>query len=317
MRIGLLSNPHSGRNHRRSGELEALAESGHPFVHLRLEKGRPPVEKLERLAARQIELLVINGGDGTVSRVLTDLLEHRIWAEPPPIAILPRGTANMTASDIGLRRGGAGQLRELARLAADGGLEAKLVRRPILRVDWAPGRPAIRGMFFGGAGIVDAIDLWSREMLRRGLRGGISHALTLGWFLWKLGTGGADAAGIHGRRLRMRLEGRVDYEGEVLLVLATTLERLLLGARPFWDTGTGPIRYLRIDRHAPGLLRHAPSVLRGRGSRALPAAYGSGGLAELSMEGVGRFTVDGEFFVAPQDHAVRITAGEQLRFVRL
>ena len=58
---------------------------------------------LEELAAREVSVLAINGGDGTGSAILGQLLESGLFKQPPLIALLPGGTANMNAGDIGIR----------------------------------------------------------------------------------------------------------------------------------------------------------------------------------------------------------------------
>ena len=317
MRIGILSNARSGRNRRRIRELDRVLAGRSDVLHLRIENGTDSAELLREMAARGIELLVISGGDGTVSRALTALFAYRIWEAPPPVAILPRGTANMTAADVGLRNPGPRGLAALLAAVDAGRLEGHLVTRPVLKVDWAPDRPAIRGMFFGTAGIVDAIRLCTGSIHSRGVRGEIAHLLTLSWLLARITFRGLEAAGIGCERMRVAHDGGRETEAARLLLLATTLERLVMRSRPFWNIGERPIRYTSVACPAPGLLRHAPRVLYGGERRSLPPAYDSRGARRLDIRPVSRFTVDGEIYHPAPEHRVTVTAEEQLRFVRL
>ena len=61
-------------------------------------------------------VLAINGGDGTVAAILGALLESKPFVTPPLIALLPGGTANMSAGDVGLR----GSLNKAVRTSAGG-----------------------------------------------------------------------------------------------------------------------------------------------------------------------------------------------------
>ena len=105
MRIGVVHNTRSERNKRGVAKLRSVLEGASDVVELDLADGTTPGGILRELAGREAGLVVINGGDGTVQRVLTELLETRPSSELPSLAILARGMANMTASDVGLRRG--------------------------------------------------------------------------------------------------------------------------------------------------------------------------------------------------------------------
>src|SRR3546814_1330268 len=74
---------------------------------------------LDSFAADGVDVVAVAGGDGTVQAVLTALYGRRPFRRPPLLAVLPRGTTNMTAADIGLpRRGDKDTLGSLARLLA-------------------------------------------------------------------------------------------------------------------------------------------------------------------------------------------------------
>src|SRR5262249_3156524 len=113
MRIGLISNARSERNNDGLRGIEQLAEAHREVGHVRSAGARRRGCLLRGLAADGVELLAINSGDGTVQGVLTALLEERPFATMPPIAILPRGMANMTAADVGLRGRDARTLERL------------------------------------------------------------------------------------------------------------------------------------------------------------------------------------------------------------
>ncbi len=317
MRIGILSNARSGRNRRRARELDRVLDGRPEVLHLRIENGTDSAELLREMAAREIELLVISGGDGTVSRTLTGLFANRIWEVPPPVAILPRGTANMTAADVGLRDAGPRGLRRLLAAVDAGEIDRHLVIRSVLRVEWASDRPAIRGMFFGAAGIVDAIRLCTGSLHSRGLYGELSHILTLLWMLGTLSFRGLEAAGISCEEMRVMRDGAQARDGARLVLLATTLERLVLRSRPFWNVDGQPIRFTSVACPPPRLLRYAPRVLYGGEKRALPAEYESCGARRLDITPVSRFTVDGEIYTPETGFPVTVTAEEQVRFVRL
>src|SRR3546814_20030505 len=92
---------------------------------------------------------------------------------------------------------------------------------------------------------------------------------------WRLGRRrGAGQGGIfYGDRVGMTFDDGRTETLEALLTLATTLERLVLGSRPFWGGGGGHLRFTAVAYPPSGLLRHARRVLYGAEDRALPAGY--------------------------------------------
>src|SRR5262245_64058454 len=64
-----------------------------------------------RITKDQCDRIVVAGGDGTVNEVLNGLTPHS-----PPIGLIPMGTANVLAAEIGL----GSQPREIAKAIARG-----------------------------------------------------------------------------------------------------------------------------------------------------------------------------------------------------
>ena len=99
--IGLISNPKSQGNRRGLSAIERAAEEA-GIEHRILSDMADLRPALEDLAAKGVELLVVNGGDGTLQAALTAVLEDRPFDRRPLLAVLPRGMTNMSAADIGL-----------------------------------------------------------------------------------------------------------------------------------------------------------------------------------------------------------------------
>jgi hypothetical protein len=318
MQIGVIHNTRSERNRLGMAQLRSVLERASDIVELDLGAGSDTGGMLVELARREAGLVIINGGDGTVQGVLTALLEQRPFEELPLVAILPRGMANMTARDCGLRRGDPATVQRLLVAARTGELDRHLVERRILRIAGAVGTGPQRGMFFGAAGIFDAITLCKETVHTRGLKGEWANVTTLiellaGWAI--------------GRRPPGMLEGvevRADVDGEVrrrreLLLLATTLDRLVLRARPFWNPRGRALRYTSIAYPPERLLRSSWRVLYGGDVRSsLPAdSYFSRNADRVALDLHGPFTIDGEDFAADAGAPLVLTAPDVVRFVRL
>lgn len=315
MRIGLISNARSERNKSGLADLDA-AVAGRPEIrHLRFDGSKPMAELLRQLQG--IDLLAINGGDGTVQAALTALLQDRPPTPRPAMAILPRGMANMTAADVGLKGRNAAALERVLAAGRQGSLSGHVLERRVLRVDGIQGWPAQHGMFFGAAGIYEAIRICKGQVHSLGLKGELSHGVTLGWLLLNAAFRGLDAVGIHGHDIGLAVDGGPMETKRRLLVLATTLDRLVLGSRPFWRTGGRPVRFTGIDWAAPGIVRHARRILYGGEERALPAGFDSLGAERIELALDGPFTIDGQFFEPIPGQPLVLTAPETVRFVRL
>ena len=128
-------------------------------------------------------------------------------------------------------------------------------------------------MFFGAAAIYDAIEFCCSRVYALGLKGNLGMSLTLGGLLLR----GCSAAGnglIRGHDIAVALDDEPMIRAQRLLVLATTLDRLILRSRPFWSQGSGSIRFTSIAHPPAHLIRSAPKVLYGwRRTTLPPEAY--------------------------------------------
>jgi diacylglycerol kinase (ATP) len=112
-RILVIFNPTAGPRRRRRlmQVLKALDELG-ATVALRETAARGDAETIARQAdPRAFDLIVAAGGDGTINEVVNGLAES-----PLPLALIPLGTANVLAHEIGLGR----DARRLAEAIARG-----------------------------------------------------------------------------------------------------------------------------------------------------------------------------------------------------
>ena len=317
-KIGLISNLHSERNRRGLHEIQQILAGAPDVIHVATEASRGLDEVLADFARREVGLLLINGGDGTVQTVLTRLLENRPFEITPYLAILPRGMANTTAADIGLRGKAAAGLMRLIAAGRDGTMVDRAVARPILRIENIEGDGPQRGMMFGAGAIPDAIDLCCRQVYARGLKGNLAIGLTLAGVLLGSALGRRGNGVLRGHDIGIALDGGGEIRADRLMVLTTTLHRLILGSRPFWNYDGQPIRYTSIAYPPEHLLRSAPKVLYGWRRNGLPPkVYHSQGAWRIAIRLDGPFIVDGETFHPLPDHPVVITAADQARFVRL
>lgn len=110
MRVTLLHNKSAGSENHAAGEIESAVEkAGHEIVATLSSQE----ELVSSIREHPCELIVIAGGDGTVSRAACSLAGCRV-----PLAILPLGTANNTALTLGFQ----GTLEDLVQRWSSGRL---------------------------------------------------------------------------------------------------------------------------------------------------------------------------------------------------
>jgi hypothetical protein len=113
-----------------------------------------------------------------------------------------------------------------------------------------------------------------------------------------------------------RIDGRTLCTGPQLSVLATTLNRLVMGAQPFWGGAKGAIRASSFPYPLPRpILRWTFSAIAGGEDRTPPpgarSMSGSSGEIVCSDE----FVIDGEFFSPPASGVVRFETGRDFTYI--
>jgi len=321
VRIGVISNPGSQRNKQGLSEIARLIEAAPEARHAVLDSIADLPGVLTDFARREVDVVIVAGGDGTVQAVLTELYTRRPFAQEPLLAVVPRGMTNMIAADVGLKG-----MKGLARLlkASPDEIDRATRRRRILRAENALNCEPQYGMFFGGAGICRAIDACLNKVHPLKVEADAAVAVTLAGLLggWLLHGGrkenGKTDSIFYGDRIGMRFNGGPEETMESLIILATTLDKLILGSRPFWGGREGHLRYTAIAYPPKGLLRYALRILYGGTERRLPQdSYLSRTVESVALAMDCPFTLDGEMFQPTPGKELVLTTADETRFVRL
>ncbi len=301
-RIGVVRNPRSHGNR--------VHPPGPPPEGVRLVEplGRDALRaELETFAREGLDLLVIDGGDGTVRDVIS-LLPHTFGEAPPLLAVLPSGKTNVLAIDLGTSA--AWGLEQA--LAAARGEEPRIKSRPPLRISWADGRrPCLQGFFFGVGAPVKATSL-----AQKAHKVGVFHNFAVGLtiFTATLGAlfGGARDEWREGVPARLVLDGQEQPPGERFAVVATALKRLPFGLKPFGDPREG-LKLLDVDAPPRRLWKAMPLVLSGKAEPRLEGlGYRRRDPSVVELGGGAPFVLDGETF---EGGDLTIGLGPSLRFL--
>ncbi|HET8701930.1 MAG TPA: diacylglycerol kinase family protein [Nitrococcus sp.] len=316
-RIGVLCNPNSGRNRRHLRQVREEAKRLPGAIYREAVYPAETAGSLRDLLASDVELLVINGGDGTLQAALTWLLgpEGPDEGKMPPLAVIAGGTTNMTAADIGARAAPRQALRAVGAWLARAGGGPSCTERPVLQLEPAPDRPPLYGMFFGAGAIHTGVEFFHRRIAALGTGGTIGPGLACARLLFSLAWPAQTR--VQPVRLTLRLDDDTAQAGDYLLILVSALERLLLGSKPYWGREPASLHYTAI-RHRPGrLLRSLPAVLRG-GTRPPREqdGYVSHNIHTLMLDFDGGFVLDGECFQAERKQGpLRLSLGARMTFL--
>ena len=315
MRIGVLSNLRAGQRDSKADKVLRFLQRHPDVAHLETTEDAAVPPALREFARAGVEILVLNGGDGTIQHALTHLLGNPANTWRPWIAPIRGGRTNMTAMDLGAHRD---PVRGLARLiAADrAGRLAELVRvRPVLRVEIAEG--VHYGMFVGFGMLHRAVEFVHQVFPEGKARGVFGAGIVTGVLIARAVMGGLRGV-LAPDKMRIALDGEALEPREQLLVMATTLERLFLRMRPFWGREPAPVRVTLIEGGAQRFGTAAPGILRGRPPAHVRPDHGyrSRNVHELAVQLDAGVILDGELYDPMPDRVVRVGAVEGVRFLR-
>ncbi len=316
MKFGLLHNSDSRRNRRGRADIERVLAARQPDLEEIELAGVDGLDQaLERFAEHGVAALIINAGDGTVQAVLSRLCNDSPFGPIPPIALLPGGSTNVIAYDIGT---GGNRARALARLlkAADSGA-LKTVPRATIRVDHAPDRPPLYGTLFGTAAIYRAIHFHARVIHPLQLDSSWAMGATMAGVLLRYMFRRQERDSIfHGDSIDIAIDDQLVQRHDLLVAMVTTLDRLILKSRPYWGSEPGDLRFTGIRYPVTGLLRAIRSVLYGGENRRFPSTdYFSHNADRLSFEMTCRFALDGEIYDPVPGYPVRLATGPWINYV--
>jgi diacylglycerol kinase family enzyme len=287
------------------------------ILHVETDSRDHVPQALALLARREVDILAVNGGDGTLQHVLTEILGNHALPRLPLIAPLRGGRTNMNAVDIGSHRDPVAALSVLTTAARNGALSERIVERPVLRVDVDPGQHPQYGLFFGGGVFQRTIALKHQILPKRHFQGLVGSAVFAGALLTRATLGSVNGL-LTPDHLEIHLDDQSVEKGKFLVVMATSLDRILFNLFPFWGQESAPIHFTAI---APGVPRSLPAILRVlRGRPPFPGmptpGYLSHNVRQVELHLDCGFLVDGELFPPVPGRVVRIGTDQRLRFVR-
>ena len=307
--MGVLTNPRSGGNKKGLGGIYNILAQWPEVLHREAFTPEGMAEALTFFAQNGVELIIINGGDGTAQAVLTLIERAEIFTTPPLLALLRAGTTSMLPRDVGIPGSAVAGLSRALRWAKNRDADLALQPRPILRVQRADGQSTQCGMFFGAGAICQGIKEFHSGVNPMGWRGQIMPGITLIRMLLAILRKNHER--VPPLLTRSRIDGQAEQERLNLFVLISTLNHLFFKMRPYWGTEEAPLHYTEVAAEPKYLFRILPSLFRRQKNRyALPEnGFVSHNIHEVQLAIEGDFTLDGELYAVGPGPLTISTAG--------
>ena len=307
--VGVIRNPRSHRNKGHTPELEGQSNiiTASPPTRSEL------VRVLAGFAERGIDLLAVDGGDGTVRDVLT-CGAASFGERWPRLIVLPKGKTNALAVDLGLPNHWS--LTEALDAAARGRV---IERRPIL-VEKADGEGVhVLGYVFG-AGIFTTATQDGQTAHKLGAFNSFAVALTavggvcqalfgIGNSPWRKTTGMRIYDAANGREIGHSGHGQRDHRYAMAF---STLTRFPAGLNPFGKQRPG-MRYVLLDAPLRRVVAMVPPLLMGWDRTAFEKlGVHRGSVNEALVDVDDSFILDGEAFPAGR---YRLRLGPKIQYI--
>ena len=266
---------------------------------------------MKRAREEKREHILIEGGDGTVRTVMTALLNSYPDDEIlPAVSILPRGTTNQIARNIGLKD--LSDLKEIQK----GNIRShvtSLVQIDRVNQEPDPSNPVYGFLFSTGA--LPHVSRFAQDKLNgNGVGGGTA---VVGAVL-KAVTGDKTRLmppAKHKMKAKLSGETLFKHKGPALGTIMTTLPSLMLGLDPFWGEEDAPLRMTWADSDSRKLGRNVAGLWMGRKQDRAQDGYHSHNIDRLTLKSKAPATLDGDFLELSGEK-LRISASRPVTFWR-
>lgn len=315
--VAIISNPLSTTNAGGMDAIREVVDQSANVVHFELNGIETVDEALALFGRANPSMLVINGGDGTIGAVLASILYKNPFTVIPPIAFLPGGKTNMTAADLGSKGKPIKVLKRLLQVAREGRVAESMQTRHLIEMDLGDGELPRVGTFFGTAGIVKGI-FWCREnAYSMGLPNTLAHIVsTFKLLTAALGLGKSKELLISDP-MEINVPGHGRMAGQYSAVMTTTLDKLLLGVKPYSKAGSGGLRFAAVEAGGSNFLRAVKGLFTGGfGDKTINGTHVRRG-DEVRVEGTDPVTLDGEIYHPIAGKPVILRGDKALSFVAL
>lgn len=300
IQAGLIFNPLGGKFRKRNAQIcQALAGLSE-VEQIQATDLSEFDQAVQTLLAKNITWLIVVGGDGTLQGVINCLFARLPLARWPILTIVPAGTTNMIALDLGMR-----DKPEMVLLKIQQALKQpdtqKIIERPVLRIEQA-GKKNVYGMLFGLGMIARGVKFSQSSIKKLGMTGNLFTIMivlrsVVGTFLGRPQVKWAPVC------IMEKDEAGNIQQKVYLFALVSALERLLLGIRPYWGKEPARLHVTFVAQCSKRFWVRIWPLITGHGHHLRQAdGYVSYNTNQLELLLDDDYIVDGEVYRASSQH---------------
>ena len=313
MKIGLISNPLSRANRKNGGVAARVTPSrtifvAQPSCHNQL------LLDLIRFSKEGVELIVIDGGDGTVRDIISNI-HHAYGSQWPLFALLPSGKTNVIAGQVGHFGSGYKGWQRLLEKNKLNKLQHRRTNCPALEICWPErSEPVKRGFLLGLAAFSDGVQIANETIHPIGIVKGLAVAMAIIGVLRRNMFTIKKKNIVLNEKCQIFVNGRHINGDRHFLVLVSSLKRLTFGLKPFRGEGRGLLNWLDISappRHIfIGIFLLVLGIFK---TWMKQNGYLSGRAETIDIKSNHQFVLDGELYNA-RGH-IKIVATQPIGFL--
>ena len=313
-KVILISNPLSTRNQKFLPTVRAVLDDYPEVVHLEGGNFRHVYKRLKEYKGTSPELLIINGGDGTIHTALTYIINNKIFKTMPLIAVLGGGMTNMIAKDLNTGERPNRALEKILACSFNQLCKHHTKERKLIRAQAEGEKTPVYGLFFGGASMVNVMRYCTRRLYSWGFKGKIAQLVAL--FLYyasrALRWGRPGTLG-YSPFLRITLDSGKKIEGRFSSLIATTLHRLIFATRA--PVGSDGFTFYTLKPSFWSMVSSLVEGAFGTIEKTRNKGITIDKVKKVIIEGGYPFTLDGEIYDNEKGRTVTLTHTLPLRFV--
>jgi hypothetical protein len=288
--------------------------AGKNVLRVQIDNFKSLADEMKNVAQAGVNTVFVEGGDGTIQAVLTEVLNHeKLFQNLPNIVLLPGGMTNLIVGIIGIKKPTPQKIDQLI----DQPETARAAELPLLRIDPQESARTHYGFLFSSGALPAATQFCLDKIHTQGIGGAKAVRTTL--FRVLMGRGEDREKILSPTFLRLDMDDR-HLVGDHLTSLATTLPKLMIGINPFWGTEDRPVRLTHVGPPVHRKVKNIARMFKNNQSAKARASmlddgFQSWNLNEATLTHDGPLVLDGE--VLPDTKGpIKLSASTPLNFLR-
>lgn len=262
----------------------------------------------------EVDTICIEGGDGTIQGVLTEVLNRVSPNSPiPNIVLLSGGMTNVIAANIGIKKPTPQGIEKI--LENPGHADQTIL--PVLKISPSDNGKTQYGFLFSTGALPAATEFCLDQIHTKGIGGAKAVRHTL--FHALLGKGDVREKILSKTPIKLDF-AETALDEDHLTSVATTLPKLMIGIQPFWGTGDGPVHLTYAGPPIKHKVRNVARMFKRTHSERAIASMSRDGfqswrIRSAKIDHSGPMILDGEFLPRTQG-SIELSATLPLTFLR-